>query len=157
MKKIVIVLLYSFVLFGCKSNDMEREKNNYLNLRDELIEKVEFSSLEDINFDLNISIDRINEEEISYRAIIDNPKENMYNVRALVVHDSITDEIFPSLGIFDEDVDLILGDDKIKGISLIGYIKNSNDIEEIDLNIRVYIEYVNENNELVKIYYKTTN
>ena len=156
MKKYLLILFLSFTLFGCTENKEQLEKNNYLVLKEELIEKDVFSNTEDINFDLNISIDRVNSEEVSYRAIIDNPKENMYNVKALLIHNHLTDEVFPSLGLFDEPIDLIVNDNEVKGISLVGYIKTIKEIEDLNLDIKVYVEYTNEDNELIKIYYKTT-
>ena len=158
MKKLIVVFLIILTLTGCKTNEKDIKKEEYLQIKKELIENKEFSSLEDLDFDLNISIDRITEDEISYRAIIDNPKTNMYNVKAIIIHDNENnEEIFPSIGILDEPIDLIIANEEIKGISLIGYIKTNKDIETIDLNIKVYVEYINEQNETIKIYYKTTN
>ena len=157
MKKSIIIALFSFVLIGCTENKKDIEKDKYLTLKEELLEQTEYSELEDLNFDLTISIDRINEEEISYRAIIDNPKEIMNNVKALVIHDHFTVDIFPTIGIFDEPINLIINNEEVKGISLVGYIQTNKDIEELDLNIKTYIEYTTDEGNLVKIYYKTTN
>ena len=156
MKRCILIMFLSFALFGCTENKEELEKNDYLFLKQKLIEKEEFSKNEDINFDLNISVDRVNDEEISYRAIIDNPKENMYNVKALVIHNHLTDEVFPSIGLFDDTVDLIIDNEEVKGVSLVGYIKTIKEIEDLNLDIKVYVEYTNEDNEVVKTYYKTT-
>lgn len=157
MKRSIIVALISFTLIGCSQDAISLEKDDYLVYKEDLLEQKEFTDIEDINFDLNISVDRINEEEVSYRAIIDNPKENMHDIKALVIHDYFTDEVFPSIGIFDEKIDLIVDNQEVKGINLVGYIKTTKDIEELDLNIKVYLEYTNDSGELIKIYYKTTN
>lgn len=163
MKKYLIVFIIIFTLTGCKTNEKNINKEEYLQLKQELVEKNEFNSSENLKFNLNISIDRINETEISYRAIIDNPKENMYNIKSLIIHDYIdkenknNEEIFPSIGVLDKPIDLIVGNEEVKGISLIGYIKTTKDIKDINLNIKVYVEYINEQNETIKIYYKTTN
>lgn len=80
----------------------------------------------------------------------------MYNIKAIVIHNHFTNDVFPTIGIFDDEVDLLLDSEEVKGINLVGYIQTTKDISELDLDIRVYIEYTNDNDELVKIYYKTT-
>lgn len=157
MKRSIIIALVSFSLIGCTQDTVTLEKDDYLVYKEELLKQEIFTDVENINFDLNVSVDRINEEEVSYRAIIDNPKENMHNVKALIIHDNFTDEVFPSIGIFDETIDLIVDNEEIKGINLVGYIQTTKEIEDLDLNIKVYIEYINDSDELIKIYYKTTN
>lgn len=157
MKRSIIIALISFMLVGCVQDTSTLEKDDYLVFKEELLEQKEFTDIEDINFDLNVSVDRINEEEISYRAIIDNPKENMYDIKALVIHNYFTDEIFPSIGIFDKPINLKINNDDVKGINLVGYIKTTKDIKELDLDIKVYLEYTNDSGEIIKIYYKTTN
>jgi len=157
MKRSIIITLISFILVGCSNDEVTLDKGDYLVFKEELLEQNVFTDVEDINFDLNVSIDRVNEEEISYRAIVDNPKENMHDIKALVIHDYFTDEIFPSIGIFDEPVDLMVENEEIRGINLVGYIKTTKDIKELGLDIKVYLEYINDYGELIKIYYKTTN
>lgn len=157
MKKSIILVSILFILVGCSSDKLSLEKDDYLVFKEELLEQTNFTNSEDLNFDINISIDRVNDEEISYRAIIDNPKENMYNVKALVVHDYFTEEIFPSIGIFDNSVDLLVDSKDVKGINLVGYIKTTKEIKDLNLDVRVYIEYINDSKEAIKIYYKTTN
>lgn len=152
MKKVLLLVL-PLLLVGCSKDKLTLEKDEYLVFKEELLEKNNFTNEEDINFDLTISVDRVNEEEISYRAIIDNPKENMHNIKAILVHDYLTDEVFPSLGIFDDTIDLIIDDENIKGINLVGYIKTTKEIKEIDLNIKVYVEYTDDNNKVKKVYY----
>jgi len=157
MKRSIIIALVSFALVGCNKDKVTLEKDDYLVFKEELIEQEKFTKNEELNFDLEISVDRVNEEEVSYRAIIDNPKENMNNVKVLVIHNYFTDDIFPSIGIFDEPVSLIVDDEELKGINLVGYIKTTKDIEDLNLEIKVYVEYTNDSGELVEVYYKTTN
>lgn len=155
MKKILVVILILF-LTGCTEDKITLEKDDYLVFKEELLKQENFTNEEDLLLSLNVSADRINEEEISYRMIMDNPEENMHNIKAIVVHNHFTDSIYPSIGIFDEPIDLIVDNDEVKGITLIGYIKTTKDIKDLDLEVRVYIEYTNEQEETKKIYYKTT-
>ena len=153
MKKILVIIFILF-LTGCTEDKNTLEKNDYLVFKEKLLEQKEFTNKEDLVVDLNIYTDRVNDEEIAYRVIIDNPKENMYDIKAIVVHNYFTDSIFPSIGIFDSPVDLIVNNDKLKGINLSGYINTTKDIK--NLEVRVYLEYKNEIDETKVIYYKTT-
>ena len=153
MKKIV-VLIFILFLTGCTEDKFTLEKNEYLVFKEKLLEQKKFTNKEDLVVDLNFSADRINAEEISYRVIIDNPKENMHDIKAIVLHNNFTDSIFPSVGIFDKSISLTLDNDEVKGITLTGYINSTKDIK--DLELRLYLEYKNDLNEFKTIYYKTT-
>lgn len=159
MKKL-IMLLFAVFIVGCSSvkietdNNIVEEKEDYLAIKDELNSVDKYISDENLPCDIKISLDRINKEEISYRAIIDNPKTDMYNIKALLIHDYFTEDIFPSIGIFDETENLIVGNEEVRGISLVGYIETTNDIEELDLNVKLYIEYSDSEGNIQKIYYK---
>jgi len=156
MKRSVLLVLFCFMLIGCNENNITKEKEEYLVFKEELLKQTEFTNQEDIKFDIKVSVDRITDEEISYRAIIDNPKENINNMKAIVVHDYLTNDIFPSIGIFDDGIDLLVGNEEIKGVNLAGYIQTTKDINELNLNIKVYVEYNNDEGDLVKVYYKST-
>lgn len=156
MKKLLLISI-TLILFltGCnKTTKIDDEKKDYLSIKQDLLNTSEFINEEELPFDLNIYVNRVNNEEISYRAIIDNEEENMYDIKAILVHNHYTDDIFPSIGIFDDKIDLLTDNNEVKGISLVGYINSEKDIN--NLEYRVYIEYKNENNEINKIYYKTT-
>ena len=156
MKKFLIIsITLIFCLTGCnKTTKIDQEKEDYLAIKQDLLKNNNFIQEEELPFDLNIYVNRVNDEEISYRAIIDNEKENMHNVKAILVHNYFTDDIFPSIGIFDDGVDLLTNSEEVKGISLVGYISSTKDIN--NLEYRVYIEYKNDNDEIKKIYYKST-
>lgn len=162
MKKLIILLFAVFIV-GCSSvkietdNTIVEEKEDYLAIKDELNSVDKYISDENLPCDIKISLDRINKEEISYRAIIDNPKTDMYNIKALLIHDYFTEDIFPSIGIFDEAENLIVGNEEVRGISLVGYIETTNDIEELNLNVKLYIEYSDSEGNIQKIYYKLNN
>lgn len=162
MKKLV-VLIFIIFLVGCsnikieQNEEINKEKEDYLAIKNELNSVKEYVNDDDLPCDVTISIDRINKEEISYRAIIDNPKIDMYNVKALLIHDYFTEDIFPSIGIFDKTENLLIGNEEVKGISLVGYIETTKDIDELNLNIKLYIEYTDSDGNIKEIYYKLNN
>ena len=162
MKKLV-VLVFIIFLVGCsnikieQNEEINKEKEDYLAIKNELNSVKKYVNDDDLPCDVTISIDRINKEEISYRAIIDNPKIDMYNVKALLIHDYFTEDIFPSIGIFDKTENLLIGNEEVKGISLVGYIETTKDIDELNLNIKLYIEYTDSDGNIKEIYYKLNN
>ena len=155
MKKILLIVLALLIMTGCE-NKVENEKNDYLIEKEALSEQKEFSSLEELPCDVTISVDRTSSEEISYRAILDNPKEDMTNVKSLVIHNNFTEDIFPSIGIFDSGENLLVGATDVKGIELVGYIETTKEISDLNLEIKIRIQYTNSSGERKEYYYKTT-
>ena len=84
-----------------------------------------------IPFDIDFYIDNVNENRLIYQVIIDNSQIEASEVTALVIHNGKTNDIFPSVGIVDEKVNL----NKEKGIILLGYIDQTSNI-----NFKVLIE-----------------
>ena len=103
MKKLVVLVVFIIFIVGCSNvkiennNKISEEKESYLAIKNELNAKKEYISSDELPCNVTISIDRINREEVSYRAIIDDPKVNMYNVKALLIHDYFTEDILPSI------------------------------------------------------------
>ena len=148
MKKIILLIPLLFVLVGC-TNKEEENKMAYLEYNNELEERDIFNSEENLDFNVYFNIEKINEEITDYSLIIDNPKINMYNVKALLIHDFINEDAYPSVGIFDDTRNLNAdSDDKIV---LNGSIQTINDISKT--KFKLYLEYTDDNNDLNKIYY----
>ena len=73
----------------------------------------------------------------------------MYNVKALLIHDYVIDDAFPSVGIFDTPMELLVNSgDKLE---LSGKIQTIDDISNI--KYKLYIEYTDDNGNENKIYY----
>ena len=73
----------------------------------------------------------------------------MYNVKALLIHDYVIDDAFPSVGIFDTPIELLVNSgDKLE---LSGKIQTIDDISNI--KYKLYIEYIDDNGNENKIYY----
>ncbi len=148
MKKIMLLIPLLFVLVGC-TNKEEENKMAYLEYKNELEERDIFNGEENLDFNVYFNIEKINEEITDYSLIIDNPKINMYNVKALLIHDFINEDAYPSVGIFDDTRNLNAdSDDKIV---LNGSIQTINDISKT--KFKLYLEYTDDNNDLNKIYY----
>ena len=97
MKRIfLVILLLLTLLTGC-DNKEETEKNEYLAMKSDLLEVKKYTKSEDLNCDIVINVNRKNEEKISYDVVISNPKENMNNVKVIVVHNYYTEEVFQSI------------------------------------------------------------
>ena len=150
-KKILIVILAIlslFLIIGCGDNNKkeekeveetkeEKEKNAYLNNVKKL-QKVT-KSTEELPFTVEVLYEKI-ESEVRYQVIIDNPKEEIKNISALAIHDKQTDDVFPSVGIFDDKVDLI-PDKKPSGVILVGYIPYNGKIDDLEVEMKVLISY----------------
>ncbi len=155
LKKIVIIILLSFLIVGCeKETDDQMDKDEYLAWKSDLVEQDTFSTNEEITCDITVSVDRIDEEVISYTTVVSNITEDMNQVKMMVVHNYFTEELFPTVGIFDEGRDLLVENgDKI---TLVGYIDTTKDISDLGLELRIWIEYIDNDGNVKDIYYKTT-
>ena len=102
MKKIFMLLL-CFFLFGCShSKSIESlQFDEYHQIQESLIEQTVFT--DEFDFDVYVVFNEIN-DEYRYDLIIDNPQNIMYDITAMCYIDEDTDDMFPSLGVFDEDM-----------------------------------------------------
>ena len=91
------------------------------------------------------------DDEVRYQVIIDNPTNNITDVKALAVHNKQTDDVFPSVGIFDKKVKLI-PNKKPSGVILVGYIPYEGDIDNLDVEIKVLISYKIDNKSYTSYY-----
>ena len=146
MKKLLLVIISLFLLVGCSTKE-EDEKIAYLEYKNELEEVKDFDS--EVDFNTYFNIVRENEETVNYSLIINNPKINMNNVKALLIHDYSTEDAYPSVGIFDEPITLNASSED--SIILKGAITSNEDLG--DVKFKLYLEYSDDNGELNKIYY----
>lgn len=155
LKKLLIIFISIIIITGCsnKTEDQE-EKGEYLAWKSNLVGQDEFSKKEEINCDITISIDRISDEVISYTTVLSNPKEDMKDIKMMVVHNYFTEEVFPTTGVFDDGKDLLKNTEN--SITLVGYIDTTKDIQMLDLELKIWIEYTDNDGNIKDIYYKTT-
>lgn len=67
---------------------------------------------------------------------------------------NFTEDIFPSIGILDETESLLVDGQDVKGISLVGYIETTKEISELDLELRLWLKYIDEEGLDHEFYYK---
>ena len=153
MKKILLVLFISiFLLTGCTDQKLVKEKEKYISYIQEL-KKVNKSSSK-IPFQIETKFDKLTNNEVRYQVIIDEVDEDIYDIEAIVIHNKQTNDIFPSIGIFDEKQDL-LKDKKPSGVILVGYIDYQKDIKDFNCKIKTLIKYKTSDKKTNKIYYVT--
>ena len=154
MKRIGLIIILTLIICGCK-NKTEDKKNSYLEFKSKLLETKKYTKASDILCDISIDIDKKSEESIIYKVIVNNPREDMNNIKAIVVHNYYTEDVFPSVGLFDEGLDLKKNNPQQKMI-LKGKIETTEDISNINLKLKILIEYINNEGIKKDIYYKTT-
>lgn len=149
MKKMLTLLFIMIVLTGCAKHSYE--KKEYTNSIKELNDIKESSNK--YPFNLEVVLDKLTDKEVRYQVILDNIEKNLDDVSMIAIHDKKTSDIYPSIGIFDETEDLKVNK-KPSGIILVGYIRYSGDIEDIDATFKVLVKYKTKGKEH-KVYYVT--
>ena len=142
MKKIFLLLII-FLITGC-TNQKALEKQYYKYIND--VNECDYFANESYPFDINITLKKLNDEYLIYHVYIDNPKEDLYDIKALITHNYKTSDIFPSSGLYEEPLDLLMQEDNkdyVKGIILSGYIETDKNIEDIDITFKALIKVKN--------------
>lgn len=141
---VILLIFISFIIIGCskddnvKNKETENNKEKYLKYVQKL--KNIDESTKDMPFNVNVEYNKVNENEVRFEVSIDNPKGTVKNIKALAIHNYQTDDIFPSVGIFDDSVTLVEGE-KPEGIVLAGYIPYTDDIDDLNVEVKVIIKY----------------
>lgn len=156
MKKVGLMTIILLILCGCTSKMDENQLvyNSYVEEMKELKEKTTSKDVVDVEIDL----EEEKKGEITYRVTIDHPKKDMKNIEAMVYHTEKTEDIYPTIGVFDKKLNLIPDlkqneEENVKGIVLGGYIKTKKSLEEFHPTFKVVILYNDHENERKKIYY----
>ena len=152
MKRLLLVLLM-FSLMGCSTKE-EDDKSEYIAIKSHLLEESKYTEADDLPLDIVVNIDRMDEEVVDYSVVFSNPKEDMYDIEAMVVHNYYNEDLFPTIGLFDKKGELLSDDENT--IELKDTIKTNKNLSAIDLELKIYIKYKDKDGELKEIYYKTT-
>ena len=150
MKKVLAVGM-ALLLVGC-TNKVEEEKNNYLTIKNDLETQTEFDTSETLPCDIEITLERESEETVAYKAVLTNPKQPMNNIKAILIHDGYTETVFPSIGLLNEKETLA----EEKSIILEGVINTTKNIEKLSLELKLWIEYTDNEENIHTSYYKST-
>ena len=155
MKKVLSFILILFMITGCDKETADQEsKSEYLAWKSDLVEQESFSNNEELNCDITVSVDRVDGEVVSYTTVVSNPNEDMNDIKMMVVHNYFTEDIFPTIGVFDEGRNLSVESEE--DVTLVGYIDTTKDIKTLGLELKIWIEYTDNNGNIKDIYYKTT-
>ena len=130
-------------------------KNEYIAMKNDAFNEKNYNERY-LPVDIVTTIERIDDEEVTYTTTITNPQENMHDIKALLVHNYYSEDIFPSIGVFDSPQELLINNDKEKKIILEDTIKTTTNISNLNLELKLFIEYTDDNGERKDIYYKTT-
>lgn len=154
MKKICILLMVSLLLSGCENKE-ETKKNEYLAMRSATLNEKNFTK-EELPVDIVTTIERINDETINYKTAITNPKENMHDVKVMLVHNYQNEDVYPTIGVFDEPKELLLDSNEAPELTLTDTINTTKNISKLGLELKLLIEYTDDLGEKKDIYYKMT-
>lgn len=158
MKKNLFIIMITIIclisLLGCTNNkkepkkNIETEKSTYIK-KVQKLKKIK-KSTEDLPFEVEVKYEKM-KDEMRYQVIIDNPKNDIKNISAIAIHNKQTDDVFPSVGIFDKKVNLIK-DKKPSGVILVGYFPYKGAIDELKVQMKVLIEYKMDNKKYTSYY-----
>lgn len=154
MKKKVIILLFCIIFISGCENREEAVKNEYIAMKNQAFSFDEYTAKEALPVDIVTTIERINEELVNYKIVINNPKENMHDIKVIVVHNYYNEDVFPSIGVFNETKELLL--DNPQELVLKDSIKTTNNISKLNLDLKIFIEFVDDFGKKRKINYKAT-
>lgn len=147
-KRISVLLLILLLLTGC--NKLSIEDKMYNDYVKDLQKQEKYDV--DFPFDININIEKLTDYEITYHLVIDNFDSNVNHIRALIIHDQETKDIYPSIGIYEEKIDI--KKENKKGVLLIGYIDYDKEITNFHGTFKAIIIYDNNGREYTKYYQK---
>ena len=155
MKKVYLIFfLCLFLLTGCE-NTKEDPKDEYISLRNKILEKTNDTKVEDLPLDITVNIDRIDEEKVKYKILLNNPKENMKQMKGIVIHSYYSEDLYPSFGIFDEKKELLTSIEN-DSIELENIMETTKNLSKLNLELKIWIEYIDDSGEKKELYYKTT-
>lgn len=151
-KKYYLILILSlFFITGCENKE-EQSKNEYIAYKNNLLSQKEYE--ESLPLEIVLKLDRQDEEKLTYQVTFQNPKENMHQIKAMVVNNYNNENVFPSIGLFDDKEELVVGDRNKNKLELEGSMETTKNMSKLELEIKVWIEYIDDNGEKKEVYYK---
>jgi hypothetical protein len=126
MKKLIYIIVISILLVGCTNNMIQ---SSYYDKLDEL-KLIESSSL-DYDYNIDFIMESLDSEEFIYKVVIDEASVLVKDLKVVIYHNALTNDIFPSYGFDNEKTE------NFKGINLVGYIKKESLKEDFTLKVMV--------------------
>ncbi len=151
MKKLSILCLLCFLLLSGCENKEEKAKANYMEAKSKLIEEKKWIKEQELPLNIEIDIKRLDEERVKYKIIFSDPKEDMNKIKIMAVHNYYSEALYPSIGIFNKETSLLKGNDN--QIILEDSLKTTKNIDDLNLKFKIWIQYLNNQNEEKEIYY----
>ncbi len=157
MKKILMIILIAIVLTGC-NKELSTEIKEYQSLVDTLENVSEKKFMNNYPFKIKVTLEKVIESEIIYRVSIEEATTRITNIKAVAINDIDKTNIFPSIGIFDEqlnmDSEYINSDEGyVKGIILVGYISHDESLDSLKGEFRVLVQY-QDGEKTKQVYYR---
>ena len=151
MKKLSILCLLCFLLLSGCENKEEKAKANYMEAKSKLIEEKKWIKEQELPLNIEIDIKRLDEERVKYKIIFSDPKEDMNKIKIMAVHNYYSEALYPSIGIFNKETSLLKDNDN--QIILEDSLKTTKNIDDLNLKFKIWIQYLNNQNEEKEIYY----
>ena len=124
MKYLPFLIVICILLTGCnKKETPTKESLEYQKIVSELQKKTIEDS--ELPCHLEVTLEESQSKELMYTVTLDDPKEEMYQIKAVFISLKEKENSYPSIGIFDEPLHMIPNqvDGKkniVKGIVLVG-------------------------------------
>ena len=143
MKYIVSFIILCILLTGCSKEAVSKEMQQYQNILNQL--KTESIKNKELPCHLEVSLEESNSGELMYTVTLDEPKEEMYQVQAVFISLKEKENSYPSVGIFDDKLNMIPNQVNHKkniviGIVLVGYLNTSKTPKEYHDTFRLYLK-----------------
>jgi uncharacterized protein YxeA len=157
MKRLLLVMCL-IILTGCTSKETSEDITQYNRFIKETNSYSEKDISKEIPFTISVYFEKLIDEELTYRVIIDNPTEDITNIKAIAIPSVKTKDVYPTSGIFETPLNLIpnnidLKKNNAKGIILIGYVDYKGNIDDFTGTVKVLIKYNTTKKVDNKIYY----
>ena len=150
----ILLIIIMLLCVGCNKNNMNINYDKYLEELNAVNESSQF-----IPCNIEITYDKITDEEVSYQITFDNAIENMKDIDIVLTHNIKTDDGYPSIGIYDiEPINLLKepADNNTKGIILVGYFKYSRELDELNAEFKILINYKDDAGKEKTVYFIKT-
>ncbi len=146
----MFLLLLVLLITSC-TQQLTPEMIKYEKIVSKVKEQEKFTKLP---LTVKVTCQKIATGETLYRVYLDKPTIDMYDVEALIVHNKETTDAYPSSGILEKPLDLLVKktDQSVKGLILGGYLDAK--VKTTDLTFKIYLRYHDQDQKEITSYYE---